>query len=176
MGDSPPGGPRMATLATLSDAAAVHAIREACAQLLTSKHGDGHWGYVPSQSRIAQGIKDGQVYVVKIDAEIDATLTLSNEAPSFFDLSLFQDARAVAVYLTGLAVRPDRQGQGLGRRCMAEVERLAKDARAAAIRFDAYDAPAGAAGFYLKCGYRLSGRKSFRNVPLAFFEKSLAKG
>jgi hypothetical protein len=39
-----------------------------------------------------------------------------------------------------------------------------------AIRLDAFDAEAGAGGFYSKCGFREVGRVSYRNVPLIYFE------
>jgi hypothetical protein len=39
-----------------------------------------------------------------------------------------------------------------------------------AIRLDAYDADAGAGGFYAKCGFREVGRVTYRTVPLIYFE------
>jgi hypothetical protein len=42
-----------------------------------------------------------------------------------------------------------------------------------AIRVDAYDAEAGAGGFYAKCGYREVGRVVYRNTPLVYYELRL---
>lgn len=39
-----------------------------------------------------------------------------------------------------------------------------------AIRLDAYDSAAGAAGFYAGCGCREVGRVTYRRVPLIYFE------
>jgi hypothetical protein len=39
-----------------------------------------------------------------------------------------------------------------------------------ALRLDAYDADAGAGGFYAKCGFREVGRVVYRKNPLVYFE------
>jgi hypothetical protein len=41
------------------------------------------------------------------------------------------------------------------------------------VRFDAYDALAGAGAFYQKCGYELVHNGSFNGVPLEYYEKLL---
>jgi len=39
-----------------------------------------------------------------------------------------------------------------------------------AIRLDAYDADAGAGGFYSNCGFREVGRVNYRGTPLVYYE------
>jgi GNAT superfamily N-acetyltransferase len=58
----------------------------------------------------------------------------------------------------------------VGRRCLEQTLRIARDRAADAIRLDAYDAPAGAGEFYRKCGFREVGRTSYRGSPLIYFE------
>jgi len=62
------------------------------------------------------------------------------------------------------------QGKGVGRRLLDEAKSLAKDWPSDAIRLDAYDAEAGAGGFYAKCGFREVGRVIYRKTPLVYFE------
>jgi GNAT superfamily N-acetyltransferase len=69
-----------------------------------------------------------------------------------------------------MAVLPARQAAGIGRRCMREVAILARDWQADAVRLDAYDAPAGAGGFYARCGLAQVGRVTYRGAPLVYFE------
>jgi ribosomal protein S18 acetylase RimI-like enzyme len=69
-----------------------------------------------------------------------------------------------------MAITPARQRMGLGRRCMEEVIRIARAWPADAIRLDAYDADAGAGGFYAKCGCTEMGRVSYRGTPLIYYE------
>jgi hypothetical protein len=56
---------------------------------------------------------------------------------------------------------------------MAAAEEAVRAWPGQAIRLDAFDAEAGAGGFYAKCGYREVGRTIFRSVPLIYFEKLL---
>jgi len=75
------------------------------------------------------------------------------------------------LYLTSIAVAPTCHRQGIGRQCLAEVARLARQWLADAVVLDAFHHPAAGAGeFYLKCGYREVGRVSYRHVPLIYFE------
>ena len=53
---------------------------------------------------------------------------------------------------------------------MREARRVAGDFPADAIRLDAYDAPAGAGGFYAACGFRQVGQVTYRRTPLVYFE------
>ena len=69
-----------------------------------------------------------------------------------------------------MAVAPDRQGEGIGRRCMVEVLKVASDWQADAVRLDAFDTAAGAGGFYAACGLRETGRVVYRRAPLVYFE------
>jgi ribosomal protein S18 acetylase RimI-like enzyme len=77
------------------------------------------------------------------------------------------------LYLTTMAVGPDRQRKGLGRLCIDAACRIAREWPADAIRLDAWDAEAGAGGFYRKCGFREVGRATYRNAPLIYFEMLL---
>ena len=75
-----------------------------------------------------------------------------------------------AVYLTNMAVAPERQRSGVGRALLDQALVLARSVPFDAIRLDAYDAPAGAGEFYRRCGYRHVGGKSYRGMPLMYFE------
>ena len=53
---------------------------------------------------------------------------------------------------------------------MDDAVRIAREKKADAIRLDAYDAPAGAGGFYVKCGFHEVGRVIYRDNPLIYYE------
>ena len=69
-----------------------------------------------------------------------------------------------------MAVAPERQRSGVGRALLEGALAQARLVPFEAIRLDAYDAPAGAGEFYRKCGYTHVGGKSYRGVPLMYFE------
>jgi len=56
---------------------------------------------------------------------------------------------------------------------MALAEDAARASRLKAVRPDACGGPAGAGGFYRKCGYRQVHAGSFNGVTLDYFEKRL---
>ena len=73
-----------------------------------------------------------------------------------------------------MAILPEKQRQGVGRRCLEEVHKIARAWPADAIRLDAYDAAAGAGPFYARCGYIEKGHRSYRRAPLIYYEFLLA--
>jgi ribosomal protein S18 acetylase RimI-like enzyme len=72
-----------------------------------------------------------------------------------------------------MAVHPDRQCKGVGRLCIEQACRIAKEWPGDAIRLDAFDAEAGAGEFYRKCGFREVGRAVYRFAPLIYYEMLL---
>jgi GNAT superfamily N-acetyltransferase len=67
-------------------------------------------------------------------------------------------------------VVPSLQGRGIGRRCLDHARVVAAKWPAHAIRLDAYDGPAGAGGFYAKCGFIERGKITFRSTALVYYE------
>lgn len=101
-----------------------------------------------------------------------ATFALGTRKPWAIDRSYFTPCKR-PLYLTNMAVRPDYQGRGVGRRCVAEIIRIAREWPADAIRLDAYDSPAGAGGFYARTGFTHVGSTTYRGNPLVYFEMML---
>ena len=58
----------------------------------------------------------------------------------------------------------------MGFRSIEEAVGLCKAWPADALCLDAYDADAGAGGFYRKCGFTEVGRATYRHTPLIYFE------
>ena len=157
------------TFATPADAPAIAAVRSEAADRLTRDFGKGHWSSHASEAGVRRDIRASTVLVARDRGKIAATLTLQTKKPWAIDLAYFTPC-AKALYLINMAVHPRRQRRGIGRALMNEAARVARAFPADAIRLDAYDAAAGAGGFYRRCGYRLVGKKIYRGVPLVYFE------
>jgi GNAT superfamily N-acetyltransferase len=154
------------------DASAILSLRTAVAEDLTRRHGIGHWSAAPSEKSVLRDIRTSQV-LAGIDGDtLVGTLCLVTKKPWAIDPSYFTPVRSV-LYLVNMAVTPGSQRRGIGRLCLAEAARMAREGAAEAIRLDAYDAAAGAGEFYRRCGYREVGRTSFRGTPLIYFEQLL---
>ena len=160
---------------TTDDAAAIVAVRIAAADRLTRDFGDGHWSAHTNEDAVVRDIKASRVLAIRDRGEIIGTLALQTRKPWAIDVSYFTPCKK-ALYLINMAVAPDRQRGGAGRALLAEALTLARSFPADAIRLDAYDSLAGAGDFYRKCGYRQVGSKSYRGVPLLYFELMTGAG
>lgn len=161
--------------ATPEDAAAIAALRMAAAELLTREHGHGHWSGGVTERGVLSGLHaHSRVLIARGGAEILATLRLTTKKPWAIDPVYFTAVRR-PLYLIDMAVAPDFQRQGIGRRLLDFAIAAARAWPAEAIRLDAYDAPAGAGGFYARCGYREVGRVVYRGTPLIYFELLLSQ-
>ena len=161
--------------ATESDAPALALLRTAVARKLTAEHGKGHWSSEVSEAAALRGLQHARVLVARDagqDDRIIGTLRLATKKPWAIDIAYFTGVPR-ALYLHDMAVAPDVQLRGTGRRLVEEAVRAARDWPAQAIRLDAYDAPAGAGGFYAKCGFTEVGRVVYRGNPLVYFERML---
>ena len=156
-------------LATGNDAPALTALHSAVAGELTRAFGKGHWSSSASEASVLRNILTSRVIVARDDTGIAGTLRLTTKKPWAIDLKYFT-AVDKALYLVDMAVRPSSQRNGVGRLLVQQARDIARTVPAGAIRLDAYDAPAGAGGFYTKCGFTETGRGSFRGVPLIYFE------
>lgn len=156
-------------IASQADAAAVAALRAAAAAHLTAAFGEGHWSHAVTERGVRRELESSHVLVARRGLDIVATARLATKKPWAIDVSCFT-AVSKALYLHGMAVAPALQRQGIGREVVREVVMAARAWPSQGIRLDAYDAPAGAGGFYARCGFREVGRVTYRKVPLIYFE------
>jgi GNAT superfamily N-acetyltransferase len=154
--------------ATPADAAALAAMRTAVAERLTARHGEGHWSSHVSERGVLSSLHS-RVLVARRGDALVGTLRLATKKPWAIDLAYFTPVRR-ALYLTDMAVEPTLQGQGIGRRLLDHAIQVTRAWPAEAIRLDAYEGPAGAGGFYARCGYRERGQVAYRGTPLVYFE------
>ena len=149
------------------------ALRTAVAEDLTRQYGKGHWSSAVSERGVLHAMRSGRVLVMRQEGQIVATLSLATRKPWAIDTKYFSASKR-PLYLTDMAVAPSVQRRGVGRMCVEQAREIALSWPGDAIRLDAYDAAAGAGGFYSRCGFREVGRVTFRHTPLIYFELLLA--
>ena len=112
------------------------------------------------------------VFIARHDGQPIATLALSTRKPWAIVESVRKHFKPCKrpLYLTGMAVHPGVQRQGVGRECVVEARRIASGWPGDAIRLDAYDTAAGAGEFYRKCGFTEVARAAYRGAPLIYYE------
>ena len=156
------------TTASEADAPAIAALRTAVAEHLTRQHGKGHWSSCVSEKSVLRTIKTSRVLVAR-NRDVIGTLRLEKKKPWAIDLAYFTSV-GLALYLHDMAVAPDLQRRGIGRRLIKEGIKAARAWPSDAIRLDAYEGSAGAGGFYALCGFMEVGRKTYRGVSLVYYE------
>lgn len=159
-------------LAGDSDVPELVALHTAVAKRLTLDFGPGRWSSCPTEGTVLHEMrrsKFSRTLVARNGKHILGTLRLATKKPWAIDVSYFTPVKK-PLYLTGMAVQPDSQREGIGRLLLQEAEHMARAWPADTIRLDAFDAPAGAGTFYAKCGYREVAHVSFKNDPLIYFE------
>jgi GNAT superfamily N-acetyltransferase len=161
----------MMEIASLDPARAgeVAELQRTTAEELVRKFGTGPWKRAGGAASVARALTRGKVVVGAIDGAIVASLTLATQKPWAIDPRYFHPSTA-PVYLTDMVVHPRHQRSGLGRTLLEAAAAMVRVWPGDAIRLDAYDAPAGGGGFYLKCGYTEVGRKRYRGTPLTYYE------
>jgi GNAT superfamily N-acetyltransferase len=117
-------------------------------------------------------MKHARVLISHDNGRLLGTLRLATRKPWAIDPAHFTMVDR-ALYLTDMAVAPVAQRTGVGRELLEHAVEAARKWPADCIRLDAYDAPAGAGGFYARCGFREVGRVVYRKTPLIYFEKLL---
>jgi GNAT superfamily N-acetyltransferase len=158
--------------ATAADVADLLLLQRLVSEDITRKFGKGPWTPYGTERGVLRRIIDSHVLIGRRGKRLVATLALQKKKPWAIDVSYFSRV-ASCQYLLNMAVVPDLQGQGLGRRMLVAADRVARERGAQVIRLDAFDSPAGAGDFYARCGYRETGRAVFRGTPLVYFERLL---
>jgi ribosomal protein S18 acetylase RimI-like enzyme len=159
--------------ATADDAPAIAAIHNATAGALTAQYGDGPWSSLIAERSVLLALRHARVRVGRAGRRIHTVLRLATKKPWAIDASYFSPVKR-PLYLTSMAVSVAQQRQGLGRLALEDAMRIAAAWPADAIRLDAYDADAGAGGFYAACGFAGRGRVVYRKTALVYYELLLS--
>jgi predicted N-acetyltransferase YhbS len=165
------------SIATNTDAPELAALHIAVAADLTQRFGHGFWSSPTTERGVLANMrlpKFSRILIARRNRRIVGTLRLATKKPWAIDISYFTPAEK-SLYLTGMAVLPALQRQGIGRLLMKEAESSARAWPADAIRLDAFDAAAGAGPFYAKCSYRKVAHVVYKRDPLVYFELILSR-
>jgi GNAT superfamily N-acetyltransferase len=158
--------------ATLEDIPAIAGLQNAAAGALTARFGPGPWSSLVNERGATLALRHARVRVGRDGKRILTVLRLAAKKPWAIDVASFTPVTR-PVYLTGMAVSVAHQGQGLGSLAVEDACAIAREWPADAIRLDAFDAKAGAGGFYVRCGFTECGRAVYKGDPLIYCERLL---
>lgn len=98
-------------------------------------------------------IEAREVYVIERAGELVGTITLRDRV---------DQAGTRHIYINGLAVCPDRQGQGLGRALLHFAEGVARERGVATLRLDTAKPATDLIELYTRAGYRIFGERHWQ--------------
>jgi GNAT superfamily N-acetyltransferase len=151
--------------ATPTDAAvAGEILDEATAYVATL--GYDQWTVPFPQGELAERIERGELYVVEVDGQTAATLTLLWDDPAFWG-----ERPPDAVYLHKLAVRRAHAGYGLGAAVVEWVDAQAAAAGRRYVRLDCHRDDPGIRAYYERLGFEHRGDKDDPRFDVALYER-----
>jgi len=155
--------------ARAADAPAIAGLQNTAAGALTARFGPGHWSTPVTERGVLLDQRHARVRIGLEGRRVLTVLRLATKKPWAVDPSYFTPVKR-PLYLTGMAVSVAHQRLGLGRLAIRDACAVAREWPADAIRLDAYDAAAGAGGFYARCGFAERGHVVYRGNPLVYYE------
>jgi GNAT superfamily N-acetyltransferase len=156
--------------ARAEDVATIAGLQNAASGALTARYGPGPWSTLVTERGATLAQRHARVRIGIEGRRILTVLRLAIKKPWAIEVSHFTPVKR-PLYLTGMAVSVEHQGQGLGRFALEDAVAVARAWPADAIRLDAFDAAAGAAGFYARCGFTERGRVVYQGDPLLYLER-----
>ena len=124
----------------------------------------------PTKDTAIEGIKEGTLFVAKLDKDIVGTIILNNDQPAAYKSltwSISANNEEVIVIHT-LAVHPKYLRYGIARKLLEFANIYAKTKGVSTIRLDVYINNTPAIKLYESCGYRFIG-----NVDLGLSQYGL---
>jgi len=154
----------------------LHKILEKCGQDMQVRFGLTHWVPAYPLHLMCKDAEVKSVFAIREGNQAIATFTIGTQAPSYYDMTIWENPGAKALYVSRLAVLPALQGRGIGKWCMSTIERLAVAEECTAVRLDAYDKHVKLQDFYCRLGYQQKGTSRFNTklygeTGAVFFEK-----
>ncbi|GGG14981.1 GNAT family N-acetyltransferase [Paenibacillus abyssi] len=140
------------------------------------KQNNDQWKWIyPNRFIYKADVKNGTMYGIKEGNEYIAVVTLDNRQSNEHQSMKWRDHAGTPCCIHRLAVRPDRQGKGLGKQLLRSAEHLAKQQGYTSVRIDVYQSNATAISLYEKNGYLRIGevRYPMRKLPYVTMEKQL---
>ncbi|CAG7644359.1 hypothetical protein PAESOLCIP111_04677 [Paenibacillus solanacearum] len=160
---------------TLADKKSVMALYRSVSGEL-QRQGIRQWDWLyPNGFVIGADLRRGSLFGVKASGLAIAAVALDDRQSAKYAPLPWSDRHGSAACIHRLAVHPQHQGNGLGKRLLHFAEDTAQERGYSSIRLDVYAGNPGAVRMYQRAGYREIGEIRFplRPLPYLCYEKLL---
>lgn len=115
------------------------------------QQGMSHWLGVYDNEAVKQNLLTKQVYVLEKDEQILGCIAMGTEKASYYD-DCWPEAPDAEIYITQLAVSPEKQGAGYGKQLMQFCLNRLQDKT---VQLDAVDHYPALLKFYKNLGFQI---------------------
>ena len=157
------------TQATQADFTPVCTLYQSvCAAMNAAGNDQWVWGDYPTEAFLQRSLDAGTLYIARQDDALLAAVTIdTNFDPEYAAVNWLFGTKPGAFHR--LAIAPDQQGKGLGKRIIADVCDILRSQGCDTLRIDTYASNAAAQKLYAAIGMRRAGKVHFFHRPLDFF-------
>ena len=157
------------TQATQHDFSAICALYQSvCAAMNAAGNDQWVWGDYPTETFLQGSLDAGTLYIAKeADALLCAVTIDTSFDPEYADVNWLFGVKPGAFHR--LAIAPDQQGKGLGRKIIADVCDILRAQGCDNLRIDTYASNEAAQKLYAAIGMRKSGEVRFFHRELPFY-------
>ncbi|MBB6691634.1 GNAT family N-acetyltransferase [Cohnella xylanilytica] len=140
------------------------------------KDGVKQWDlFYPNGFVVKKDLLRGTAFGIRDGGRIVAAVVVDREMSDLYGPLDWEDREGTPACIHRLAVHPELQGRGVGKRLLAFAENEAREIGGTSIRLDVFSGNPGALSLYGKNGYREVGRVRYpmRKLPYFCMEKRL---
>ena len=152
----------------------IHSLLSSCGKFMFDKYNLCHWHPFMDLEAFINSMAEKDLYSVYQENNLIATFNLSLIPRNYYYDKLWSHPMMKAVYLGQLGIDPQKQGHGIGKWCMENIETISKQMGCKYIRFDALNMHPWLKIFYVTQGYAPRGIVKPKEWDLLCFEKLLA--
>ena len=126
------------------------------------------WGDYPTEAFLQESLDAGTLYIAREESALLCAVTIDTHFdPEYADVNWLFGTKPGAFHR--LAIAPEHQGKGLGRKIIADVCEILLGMGCNTLRIDTYSANEAAQKLYTALGMRKAGEVKFFHRPLPFY-------
>lgn len=119
----------------------------------------------PNHEYFEKAMQGEELFILKVEGDIKGVMVLDEWQAPEWENADWTETKGKPLILHSFCVDPSAQGGGYGSKMLQFAKDFAKDHGYGALRLDTYSANEGAVSFYVKRGYRMTGKVIMNGKP-----------
>jgi GNAT superfamily N-acetyltransferase len=150
------------------DMPVMYALLVLCGEHMHRTLGLSHWYPFRPYEVFQQHVDENRLYAIYSDQHLAGTFTLTEMPRPYYQIEMWAQPDAKALYFGLFGVLPAFQGEGVGRWAMQQMDTLVQAEGFTAVRFDAIEHYPPLLRFYDRLGYTRRGLLPVSQIDARF--------